>query len=153
MLSHVKIYRHLPLTILHVCIKDESCMLKTPSYRIRTKVLTKFSCDLDLLTPKCISMFLLPPSCSYVWNMIAVPWKLTKLSCQNQSVDKVQLWLLTPKCIGIFLSLSCALKITQVIVLEPKCWQSSGVTLTFWPQNVQVSSSHHPASMYEIWKL
>ena len=63
------------------------------SYCVSPKVLTKFRCDLaiDLLTPKCIGIFLLP-SCIYVWNMKAVRWKLLKLSCQNQSVDKVQLW-------------------------------------------------------------
>ena len=34
-------YRYLPLTILHPCMKYKSCTLKT-------KVLTKFSCGLDL---------------------------------------------------------------------------------------------------------
>ena len=53
---------------------------------------------IDLLTPKCIGTFLLQPSI-YVWNMKAVRWKLLKWSCQNQSVDKVPLWLwpLDPK--------------------------------------------------------
>ena len=41
--------------------------------------------------PKCKGIFL-SPSCFYVRNMKAVRWKLIKLSCQNQSVDKVQLW-------------------------------------------------------------
>ena len=164
------------------------------SYRVRTKVLTKFSCDLDLWTPKCIGIFL-SSSGIYVWNMKAVRWKLLiqKLLCQNQSVYKVQLWpwLLTLKCIGIFLSSSCIyvwnmkavrwklfkllcqnqsvdkvqlwpwpldpkmyrylpltilhlcmkyescrLKTTQVIVSEPKSWQSFVMTLTFGPSNV-----------------
>ena len=61
------------------------------SYRVRTKVLTKFSCDLDLLTPECIGVFL-SPSFIYVWYMKAVCWKLLNLSCQNQSFDQVQLW-------------------------------------------------------------
>ena len=95
-------------------------------------VLTKFSCDLDLLTPKCIGIFLLP-SCIYVWNMKAVRWKLLKLLCQTQSIDKVQLWPwpFDPKMYR-YLPLtilhlcmkyeSCTLKTTQVIVSDPKCW-------------------------------
>ena len=46
----------------------------------------------------------------------------------------------------------CTLKITQVIVSVPKCWQFR-CDLDLWPQNVKVFSSHNPASMYEIWKL
>ena len=73
----------------------------------------------ETLTSKCIGISL-SPFCIYVWNMKAVSWKLLKLSCQNQSVDKVPLW----------------------------PWP-----LTFLPQNVQISSSRHTASIYEIWKL
>ena len=78
------------------------------SYCVRTKVLTKFGCDLDLFTPTCIGIFL-SPSCIYVRNMNAVRWKLVKLSCQNQRDDNVQLWPwpLTPKYIGIFLLSPC----------------------------------------------
>ena len=46
-------------------------MLKTTSYRVRTKVLTKFNCNLDLLTQECIDVLLLP-SWICVWNMKAV---------------------------------------------------------------------------------
>ena len=69
--------------------------------------------------------------------MKAVRWKLLKLSCQNQSVDNV--WPFDPK-IYRYLSLailhhikyeSCTFRTTQVIVSEPKYWQSSIVTLTF----------------------
>ena len=134
----------------------------------------------DLLTTKCIGIFL-TPSCIYVWNMKAVCWKILKLLCQKQSFNQVLLWPwpLTPKCTGIFLLLSwisvwnlyvenycsysarvnvltkfsydldlwpfypkmyrylplsilhlcmkyesCMLITTQVIVSEPKCWQS-----------------------------
>ena len=47
------------------------------SYRVRNKVLKKFSYDPDLLTPKYIGIFL-SHSCIYVWNMKAVHyyWKL-----------------------------------------------------------------------------
>ena len=45
------------------------------------------------------------------------------------------------------------MKTTQVIASEPECWRRSVVTLTFGPKNVYVSSSHHPTSMNEIWKL
>ena len=73
--------------ILNMKLYIENCS----NYRVRTKVLTKFRCDLDLWTPKCIGIVLLP-SGIYVWNMKAVRWKLLKLSCQNQIVDKVRLW-------------------------------------------------------------
>ena len=72
---------------------------------------------LEPLTRYCIVIFLSPCSI-YVWNMKAVCQNILKLSCQNQSADKVEF-----------------------------------VTLTFQEQNVKVSSSHHPTSMYEIWKL
>ena len=127
-------------------MKYESCSLKTTQVIVsepkcwQSSVVTL---TFDLLTPKSIGIFLLS-SCIYVWNMKAVPWKLLKLSCQNQSVDKVQLWLwpfdLIMK-IYRYLPLSilhlcmkyesCTLKTTQVTVPEPKCWQSSAVTLTF----------------------
>ena len=111
------------------------------NYLVRTKMLAKFHCDLDLWIPKCIGIFL-SPSCIHVWNMKAVCWKLLKLSCQNQSVDKVPLWPwpLDPKMYR-YLPLaiphpcmkyeSCTLKTTQIIVSESKCWQSSVLTLTF----------------------
>ena len=88
-------------------------------WRVRTKVLTKLKSSLDLLIPKCISIFL-SPSCIHIWNMKAVRWKLLKLLCQNQNVDKVQLW----------------------------PWP-----LTFWPQNLYVSSFPYPLSVYEVWNL
>ena len=145
----------------------------------------------DILTQKCISIFL-SPSCFYVWNMKAVRWRLLKWSYQNQSFEQVQLWpwpfnnkmyryhpltilhqcmlhvwklyienyssyrvrtnvLIMFSCdldlwpfdskMYRYLSItilhicmkyeSCTLKITQVIVSEPKCCQSSIVTLTF----------------------
>ena len=100
----------------------------------------KFRCDLDLWTPKCIGIFL-SPSCIYVWNMKAVHWKLLKLLCQNQSVDKVPLWpwpltfwphnvwYLPLPILHICMKYECCtLKITQVIVSEPKCWQTDGRT-------------------------
>ena len=98
---------------------------KLPKLLFRAKVLTKFSCDLWPFDPKCIGIFL-SPSCIYVWTMKAVCWRQLKLSCQNQSVDQVHLWPwpLTPKCIGIFLSPSCI-----------------------------YVSTHHPTSMYEIWRM
>ena len=128
-------------------------------------MLTKFWCDLDLWTPKCIGIFL-SPYCIYVWNMKAVRWKLIKLSCQNQSVDKVLMWPwpLTPKCIGIFLSQSCIyiwnMKDVHWKLLKlPVLCRNQSVDKfsfnldTFWPQNIYVSSSRHPACMYEIRKM
>ena len=80
--------------------------------------------------------------------MKSVRWKLLNLSCQNQSVNKVPLWpwpydpiMYTRYLPFTILHLCmkyvmCTLKITQVIVSEPKVWQSTIVTLTFGPQNV-----------------
>ena len=106
-----KMYRYLPLTILHLGMKYGSCTVKTSQV-----IVSKPKCwwssvvtlNFDILTPKCIGFFLLP-SCIYVWKMKAKRWKLLKLSCQNQSVDIVTLNfdLLIPKCIGIFLPPSC----------------------------------------------
>ena len=83
--------------LLPSCIyvwKYKSCTLKTtqiifsePKFWQSSVVTLTF----DLLTPKCKGIFL-SPSCIYVWNMKAVRWKLLKLLCQNQSVDKVPLW-------------------------------------------------------------
>ena len=82
--------------------------------------------------------------------MKAICQNLLKFSCQNQSVDKVQLVTLTfwPQkyrylkqtilhlCIKYESSIS---KSTQSIVSEPKCWQSSSVvTLTFDPKCIGV---------------
>ena len=80
--------------------------------------------------------------------------------CHNQKVDKVQLrpWPLDQKCTGIFLSQSC------IYVWHMKGLYWKLLNLSFqnrsvdkgklwpWPQK-QVSSSHHPAPMFEIWKL
>ena len=132
------LYRYLPLTILHLCIKFESCTLKTtqviesePKYCQNSVVTLTF----ELLAPKCIGIVLLT-SCICV-NMKAVCSKILKLSCQNQSVDKVQLWPwpFDPKMYR-YLPLailhlcmkyeSCMLKTTEVIMLELKCWQTDG---------------------------
>ena len=94
-------------------------------------------------TSKCIGIALSPISI-YVKNMKAVCQNLLKLSCQKESVDKVQFVTLTfdPEEMGIFVSPSCifvlnmktVLKNTQVIVSEPRRWQSSVVILTFEPK-------------------
>ena len=89
-----KMYRYFPFAILHLCMKYESCTLKTTQVIVSEPKCWQSSLvtlTFDLLTPNCIGIFLLP-SCIDVWNMKAVHWKLLKLSCQNQSVDKVPLW-------------------------------------------------------------
>ena len=113
-------YMYLSLTTLHICMKYENCTLKITQGIVSVPKCWQSSVLIStfhLLTPICMDIFL-SPSCIYVWNMRAVLWKLLQLSCQNQSVDKVQLW----------------------------PWP-------LWPQNVHVYISHHPASMYETWKL
>ena len=96
-----KMYRYLPLTILHLCMKYESCTLKTSPVIVSEPKCWQsalMTLTFDLLTPKCIGIFLLP-SCIYGWNMKAVRWKVVQLSCQNQRIDKVQLrpWPFDPK--------------------------------------------------------
>ena len=84
-----KMYRYLPLTILHLCVTYESCTLK-----IYQDIVSEPKCwqilvvtlTFDLLTQIVIGIFV-SPSCIYEWNMKTVHWKLLKLSCQNQSVD------------------------------------------------------------------
>ena len=133
------------------------------NYRVRTKMLTKFRDDLDLLTPKCIGIFL-SPSCIYVWNMKAVRWNYSSYPFRTKVLTKfccdLHLWLVSPK-INRYLPLtilylcmkyeSCTLKTTQVILSEPNSWQSSMVTLTVGSQNVLISSSHRPSS--NVWNM
>ena len=158
-----KTYTYLPLTILHLCKKIKAVHWKLLKLSRQKQSVDKIPLWHWPLDPK-IYIDIFSPSCIYVWNMKAVRWQLLKLLFQNQSVDKIPFWPwpFDPK-IYRYLPLtilhlcmkyeSCTLKITQVIVSEPKCWLSSVATLTFWSQNVWVSSSHHPASMYEISKL
>ena len=70
-------------------MKYESCTLKTTQVIVPEQKYWQSSVvtlTFDLLTPKCIGIFL-SPSCIYVWNIKAARWKLLTLSCQNQSVD------------------------------------------------------------------
>ena len=110
-----KMYRyHHPFAILHICMKYESCTLKTTQVIVsEPKCWQSFvvTFTFDLLTPKCIGIFLLP-SCIYVWNMEAMTLKTTQViesepKCWQSSAVTLTFDLLTSKCIGIFLSLSC----------------------------------------------
>ena len=135
----IQMYRYnLPFSILHLCMKYESCTLKVTLVIVsETKVLTKFSCDLDLwpFDSKCI---FLSASCIYVWNMKAVcikaksgfcnvpdtdtDWQLllkvivSEIKCRQSWVVTLTFDLLTPKCIGIFLSASCICLIITIIM-------------------------------------
>ena len=94
--------------------------------------------NFDPLTSTCKGTFL-SPSCIYVWNMKAVRWKLLKLSCQNQSVNKVQLWpwTLDSKCIDIFLSPFCIdvwnMKAVRWKLLKLSCQNQSVDKVHLWP--------------------
>ena len=92
-----KMYRYLPLAILHLCMKYESCTLKT-NYRGKTKVLTSFSCDLD------------------VWPFDLKMYRHLPLTILHLCMKYE----------------NCTLKTTQVIVSEPRYWQSSVVQGLFW---------------------
>ena len=90
-----KMYKYLTLTILHLCMTYQSCTLNTTQVIVsepKRWPSSVVSLTFDLLIPKFINIFL-SPSCIYLWNMKAVCWTLPKLSCQNHSVDKFQLWL------------------------------------------------------------
>ena len=85
---NLKIYRYLSLLILHLFIKYESCMLESTQDNVSK--LKYWQCSVvtltfNLLTPKCIGIFLLS-SCINVYNMKCVCWKLLKLSCQKFNV-------------------------------------------------------------------
>ena len=118
-----KMYRYLPLATLHLCMKYGSCMLNT----------------------------------TQVTQVIVSEPKWWQSSVVTLTFD---LW--TPKCIGIFLLPSCIYVWKLNVEKYPSyCVRTEVLTkfccdLDLWPfdpKNVYTSSSHHPASMYEIWKL
>ena len=127
-----KKYRYRPLTILHLRVIS-----------VRRKLL-KLSCENQSVDKFQSWPWPFDPKMSRylpftILNMKAIRWKPLKLLCQSQSVDKVQSWPwpLDPK-MYFFPSKHLAsmygmstLKTTQVVVSEPKCWQSSVVTWTF----------------------
>ena len=112
------------------------------SYRVRTKSLTKFRCDLDLwpLDPKMYWYLSL--------NILRLCMKHERCTLKTTQVivsgpkcwqSSVMTLTFDPKMYG-YLSLailhlcmkyeSCKMKTNQFIVSEPKCWQSSIVNLT-----------------------
>ena len=123
-----QMYRYLPLTILHLCMKYENCMLKT------TQVI--------MSEPKCwpsslVTLTFYPKMHRYL--------PLTILHLCFLSLSCIYVWNMKDLRWKL-LQLSCQNQSVDKIPL----WQWP---LTFWSQNVYVSSTHHPASMYEIWKL
>ena len=97
---------YLPLTILHLCMKYEKLYVENySSYRVRTKGLTMFRCDLDHFTPKCKGIFL-SPSCIYVCKLYVE--KLLRYRVRTKGLTKfrcdLDLWLWPIKGIDIFLS-------------------------------------------------
>ena len=138
-------------------MKYESCTLKTTQVIVsepkcwQSSVVTL---PFDLLTPKCICIFLLP-SYIYVWNMKAVRWKLVQLSCQNQSVDKVQLW---PWPLNFWPKNVSNMKVVSWKLLKLLCQnqtvdkvQLSPWPLTFWPQ--KCTGIFLPPSYIYVWNM
>ena len=76
-----KMYRYLPLAIMCLCMKYESCMLTTAQVIVSEPKCWRTDRQTDGLT------WFLKGAC-----LVAGPWKLLKLSCQSQSVNKVRLW-------------------------------------------------------------
>ena len=96
-----KMYRYLPFTILHLCIKYESCTLKTSQVIMsepkcwQSSVVTL---TFDLLTPKCIGIFL-SSSCIYACNIKAVRWNYSSYRVRTNVLTKFRcdLWPFDPK--------------------------------------------------------
>ena len=132
----------------------KAVLWNSSSYRVRIKVLSKFRCDLNLwpFDPKmyrylCHAILHLCKkyeSCTLKTSQVI----LSKPKCWQSSVVTLTFDLLIPKYIGIFLLPSCiyvwSMKAVHWKLLK---WSYQ----TFWPQNVKVSSSCHPASVYKIW--
>ena len=112
-----KRYRYLTVTILHLCMKYESCTLRT------TQVIVS--------EPKC-----------WQTSVVTLTFDLKMYRCLPLTILHL--------CMKYGM---CTLKTIHVIVSGQNVDKSSVVTLTVVPQNVKVSSSLHPASMYETWKL
>ena len=83
---------------------------------------------------------IISPSCIFVWNVKSVCqtyWRYrVRTKPETKLKSSLDLWPFNPKMYKHLLDQcmkyeSCALKITQVIVSEAKCWQSSVATLTF----------------------
>ena len=162
---HLIMYRCLPLTILHLCMKYESWTLNTTQVIVsesKCRQSSVVTLTFDLFTSKCIGIFLTMlhlcmkyERCTLKTTQVVV----SEPKCWQSAIVTLTFDLKMYKYLSFtILHLcmkykSCTLTITQIIVSEPKRWQSSIVTLTFGPHNVKVSSFYHPASMYEIWKL
>ena len=156
-----KMYRHLPLTILHLCMKyvrwkllkllclnqnvdkvqlwpwpfDPKCMgisLSTScfyvwnlydenysSYCVRTKVLTKFRCDLDL----CTKNVWVTSSHHPVWNLFVDNYPSYRVKTKVLIKVRCDLDLWTPKCIGNSCIYVWNMKAVHWKLLKlPKCW-------------------------------
>ena len=138
--------------------------------RLRTSVFTMFRYDLDLWPfdskmyrhrPLAILHFCIKyESCTLKTTQVIV----SEQKCLQSCVVTLTFDLLIPKCIGIFLSPSCiyvwkydyescSLKTTQVIVSEPKCWQSSVVTLTFELLTQKCIGTFLSPSCIYVWNM
>ena len=137
-----KMYRYFPQFILHLRIRYESSMLKTTGMIVSEPVLTKFS-----LTPWPMTIYPLTQMLRYLPLTIrhlfmkfeSLSWKLIKLSCQNQSVDKVSLDLdLWPLDTKIYRHLPLTIlhqcmKDVYWKQLELSCQNQSVDKVKFWP--------------------
>ena len=135
----IKLCRYFPLAILHLCMKYDSCTLNTTQVIVSEPKCWQSSDVTFTFGPKkCIGIFF-SPSCIYVWTLYVENYSSYRV---RKSLDKVQSRLrpFDPKMYRYFpltivnlcmIYESCTLKTTQVIVSEPKCWQSSVVTLTY----------------------
>ena len=138
-------------------------------YLVRTKVLRKVCCDLDLLTPKCISTFFVYSSCNpaYMYEIWMLYVEKTSQVIMSEPVltkfrSDLVIWPFDTKMYRYLFHLhlcmkyeSCTLKTTQVIVSEQKFWQSSIVTWPFDPKIYRYLplSILHLCMKYERWKL
>ena len=165
-----KIYRHLPLTILHLCMKYESCTLK-----ITRVIMSEPMCWQSSVLTLTFDLFMTKSSSHYPVSMYEV-WKLyvenyasycvrTKVLTKFSDLDLWRFFFNSKMYRHLLLTIlhlcmkyeNFTLKTTPVIMSEPKCLESSVSTLIFdllIPKCISIFLSPFCIySMYEIWKL
>ena len=131
---------YVPLTILHLCLKYESCMLKPSSYRVRTKLLSVDNAQLwpwpstFWLKHVLVSSFHHPASMHYKWKLYVQHYMYSNYSVRTKVLTKfscdLDLWPLDHKMYRYLpltiLNLCMKYEIstfetTLVFESEPKC--------------------------------
>ena len=140
-LFYLKMYKYLPFASMYEIWKlnDDNYS----SYCVCPKMLTMFSCDLDLwpFDPQnvYVSSSRHRASMYEIWNLYVENYStyrvrtkvLTKFSCDLDlwPFDPKMYWYLAITILHLCMKYEiCSLKTSQGIVSEPKCWQTDGRT-------------------------